>query len=130
MTTRRKATKKATKKAKSTRKAAKTTKKAAKKAAKSTKRAVKAAPRRSPRAALSVVTSSKQTAKQRIDALGDVTTAICENDESFQKLLNILRDQKEPIKVRLATLQTLQGASFSVITFEPCRAEYMATLRE
>ncbi|HSE32180.1 MAG TPA: hypothetical protein VLA93_11460 [Pyrinomonadaceae bacterium] len=126
MTTRRKPAKKATKKAKSTRKAAKTTKKAAK----STKKAAKAPARRSPRAALSVVTSSKQTTKQRVAALGDVAMGVCENDEGFQSLLNILRDQKEPIKVRLATLQTLQGASFSVITFESCRGDYFATLRE
>lgn len=129
MTTRRKPAKKA----KATKKAAKSTKKAAKstkKAAKSTKRAVKTPARRSPRAALQVVTSSKQTAKQRVDALGDVAQGICENDENFQKLLNILRDQKEPIKVRLATLQTLQGASFSVIAFESCLGDYMATLRE
>ena len=143
MTTRRKAAKKATKKAKSTKKAAKTTKKAAKttkkaakttkkaakKAAKSTKKAAKMPARRSPRAALQVVTSSKQTTKQRVDALGDVSMGVCD-DENFQSLLNLLRDQKEPIKVRLATLQTLQGASFSVITFEPCRPDYMATLRE
>jgi hypothetical protein len=137
MTTRRKVAKKATKKAKSTKKAAKTTKKvakttkkAAKKAVKSIKKAAKKMPaRRSPRAALQVVTSSKQTTKQRVDALGDVSMGVCD-DENFQSLLNLLRDQKEPIQVRLATLQTLQGATFSVITFEPCRPDYMATLRE
>ncbi len=48
----------------------------------------------------------------------------------FSSLLNILRNQKEPIKVRLATLQTLQGASFSVIAFEDCRGDYLATLKE
>ena len=135
MTTRRKPAKKAksTKKAAKTKKTAKATKKAAKstkRAAKSIKRAAKGPIRRSPRAALAVVTSSKESASRRLAAFSDASTGVCENDENFQALLNVLRDQKAPIKVRLATLQTLQGATFSVITFEPCRADYLATLRE
>ena len=34
------------------------------------------------------------------------------------------------MKVRLAALQALQAASFSVVAFESCRGDYIATLRE
>ena len=105
-----------------------TKRKAAKKAkaAKKTKGVVK----RTARAAMAVATSSKKSAQQRVAALAEVPLAVCDADENLQALLNILRDRKEPIKVRLAALQSLQAASFSVIAFESCRGEYLATLRE
>lgn len=105
-----------------------TKRKAAKKAkaAKKTKGVVK----RTARAAMSVATSSKKSAQQRVAALAEVPLAVCDDDQNLQALLNILRDRKEPIKVRLAALQSIQAASFSVIAFESCRGEYLATLRE
>ena len=48
----------------------------------------------------------------------------------MQASLDVLRDREQPIKVRLAVLQSLQAASFSVIDFEAYREDYMATLRE
>jgi hypothetical protein len=97
-----------------------------KKAAKKTK-----APKpRTARAALAVAKSSKSSLKERVDALIEAPLAACESDENLQSMLQMLRDPKQPIKVRLAVLQSLQAASFSVITFEPCRADYLATLRE
>ena len=45
-------------------------------------------------------------------------------------MLNVLRNEDEPVKVRLAALQALQAASFSVVAFESCRGDYIATLRE
>jgi uncharacterized protein (UPF0147 family) len=90
----------------------------------------KAAVRRTPRAAMSVATSSKKPTQQRVAALAEVPLAVCENDENLQSLLKILRDRAEPIKVRLAALQSLQAASFSVIAFESCRGDYLAALRE
>jgi uncharacterized protein (UPF0147 family) len=86
--------------------------------------------RRSDQAALAVGTSSKKTTRERVAALLEAPLAVVQSDENLQALLKVLRDQKEPVKVRLAALQSLQAASFSVITFEPCRADYMATLRE
>ena len=129
MTTRRKTAKK-TKAAKKTTK--KTTKKSTKKTTKSTKKAAKSRPsaRRSPRAALAVATSSKESSPRRVAALQEVPLAVCENDENLNSLLNILRDRNEPIKVRLAALQSIQAASFSVIAFESCRPDYLAALRE
>ena len=134
MTTRRKSAKKTKAAKKSTKKTTKkSTKKATKKVAKkAVKKAVKSRPgaRRSPRAALAVATSSKQSAQRRVAALAEVPLAVCENDENLNSLLNILRDRNEPIKVRLAALQSLQAASFSVIAFESCRPDYLAALRE
>ena len=45
-------------------------------------------------------------------------------------MLKVLRDADEPVKVRLAALQALQAASFSVLAFEGCRGDYIATLRQ
>ena len=45
-------------------------------------------------------------------------------------MLKVLRDANEPVKVRLAALQALQAASFSVLAFEGCRGDYIATLRQ
>ena len=100
-----------------------------KKATKKSK-AQKAPKKRSAKAAFAVATSSKKTVAQRVDALIEAPLAVCESDENLQAMLQMLRDQQQPIKVRLAALQSLQAASFSVITFEPCRADYLATLRE
>ena len=86
--------------------------------------------KRSVRNALSVATSARRTVKERVAALAEVPLAVCENDENLQSILNVLRDKGEPLKVRLAALQSLQAASFSVVAFESCRGDYMATLRE
>jgi hypothetical protein len=55
--------------------------------------------------------------------------AVCENEQNLEAVLKILRDKSERIEVRLAALQTLQAASFSVMTFESCRSDYIAALR-
>lgn len=105
-----------------------TKRKPAKKAkpAKSKKRAIK----RSSRAAFAVATSGASTTQQRVKAFAEVPLAVCQTDENLQASLKVLRDRNEPIKVRLAALQSLQAASFSVIEFESCRGDYLATLRE
>lgn len=102
------------------------------KSKKSTKKskAQKAPKKRSAKAAFAVAMSSKKPVAQRVDALREAPLAVTESDENLQAMLQMLRDPKQPIKVRLAALQSLQAASFSVITFEPCRADYLATLRE
>jgi hypothetical protein len=55
---------------------------------------------------------------------------VCESDKDLQAMLNVLGNKDEPIEVRLAALQALQAASFSVVAFEPCRGDYLATLRK
>jgi len=82
------------------------------------------------RAAMAVATSPKRTVKQRVAAIAETPLAICESDKDLQAMLNLLRDRNEPIAVRLAALQSLQAASFSVVAFESCRGDYTATLRE
>ena len=106
------------------------TTKSKKAAKKSTPRKAKTSKKRSSQAAFAVATSSTKTTKERVDALIEAPLAACESDENLQTMLKMLRDPKQPIKVRLAAMQSLQAASFSVITFEPCRADYLAALRE
>ena len=72
----------------------------------------------------------EETVKERVAAMAEAPLAVCENDENLQAVLNVLRDKDEPVKVRLAALQALQAASFSVVAFESCRGDYIATLRE
>lgn len=101
------------------------------KAAKSSKSSPKRkTPARSARTAFAMATNSEKTPKQRIAAMSEVPLAVCENDENLQAILNVLRNEAEPVPVRLAALQSLQAASFSVISFQPCRADYIATLRK
>ncbi len=128
MTTRRKSSKKA----KKTSAAKKTTakKKAAKKTSGKKRAAKQAAPVRKPAAAFAVATNAKKPAQERVKAFIEAPLAVCQSDASLQAALDVLRDTKEPIKVRLAALQALQAASFSVIEFEPCREDYLAALRE
>ena len=110
------------------RKAAKKTTAAAKKTAK--KAAKKSPARRSPRAAFAVATNEKKSTAERAKAFAEAPLATIESDQSLQAALNVLRDREQPIKVRLAALQSLQAATFSVIEFEPYREDYFATLRE
>jgi hypothetical protein len=78
---------------------------------------------------LSVATDTTKSVKQRVAALAQSPLAVCENEQNLEAVLKILRDRSEPIEVRLAALQTLQAASFSVMTFESCRNDYIAALR-
>lgn len=55
---------------------------------------------------------------------------VSQNDEGLQSLLDVLRNQEEPVKVRLAALQALQAANFSVSSFGSFRGEYFAALRK
>src|SRR4051812_26556988 len=87
-------------------------------------------PNQSARAALSIATNSKRSPKERIAAFANSPLAVCEGDKNLQGLLKVLRDRNDSLPVRLAALQSLQAASFSVVTFEPCRSDYIAILRE
>jgi HEAT repeat protein len=62
--------------------------------------------------------------------MAEVPLAVCESDKDLQALLKVLSDKNEPVEVRLATLQSLAAAAFSVIAFESCRTDYIATLRK
>ena len=83
----------------------------------------------SPRAALAAATSARKTVSERVEAMAKATSAICDDHEGFQEVLRVLRNPDEHIKVRLAALASIQAASFSVVAFESCRSDYIATLR-
>ena len=120
-------TTKKSKAAKGAKKAAGSSKKAAKK---STSSKSKGGAPMSDERAYSIGTSDDNTVKQRVAALAQAPLAVCESDENLQGMLKVLRDKNEPLEVRLAALQSLQAASFSVVAFESGRSDYIAALRE
>jgi hypothetical protein len=105
-----------------------TKKRKATKRQKSTRKG-KSAVTRSARGALSVATNERKTVKERVAAMAEAPTSVYEDDASLQAVLRVLQNKDEPIKVRLAALQALQAASFSVLAFESGRGDYTATLR-
>src|SRR6059036_3641567 len=94
------------------------------------RKSAKASKRRSAKAALSVATSAKRTTQERVTAMAEAAGATCESDENLQSMLAVLRNKEEPVEVRLSAIESLAAAAFSVITFEPCRNDYIAALRE
>jgi hypothetical protein len=86
--------------------------------------------RESSHAAVSVASNSKKSNAERIEAMAQVPAAVCDNEESLHAMLNVLRNKEEPLEVRLAALESLGAAAFSVIAFESCRNDYIAALRE
>lgn len=79
---------------------------------------------------LATAISKRRTVKERVAAMAAAPLPVPENEDSLKATLNILRDKDEPIEVRLAALQALQAASFSVVAFEAARGDYIATLRQ
>ena len=102
------------------------------KAAKKPKSAKKpnTSPKMSAHRAVSIATSSQRTVKERVAAAAQAPLAVCRNDKDLQAMLAVLDSKDEPVKVRLAALQSLQAASFSVLAFESARGDYIATLRK
>jgi hypothetical protein len=98
--------------------------------AKKRKAAKKPSARMSGRQAMSIAMSASKTVKQRVAAMAAAPLAVCESDKDLQAMLKVLSDQSEPIAVRLAALQSLGAAAFSVLSFASCRADYIATLRK
>ena len=90
----------------------------------------KSEPKRSLRMMMSVAANPKKQVEDRMAALAEVPLAVCDNENDLQAVLKIISNQAEPQEVRLAALQTLQAATFSVVAFESCRSDYIATLRK
>jgi hypothetical protein len=80
--------------------------------------------------AVAIAASSGRSVSERVAAAAQAPLAVCETDKNLESMLKVLRDREEPIQVRLAALQSLQAASFSVVAFESCRGDYLAALRE
>jgi hypothetical protein len=79
---------------------------------------------------MSVATNERRTVKERVAALAEVPLAVCESDKDLQAVLDVLRNKEEPVEMRLAAMDSLATAAFSVIAFESCRKDYIAALRE
>src|SRR6185369_2192501 len=94
------------------------------------KKSGKSSHKRSAQAAMAVATSERRIPKERVAAFAEAPLAVCEKDEHLQATLAVVRNQQEPVEVRLAAMESLAAAAFSVISFEPCRNDYIATLRE
>ena len=94
------------------------------------RKAAKVTRKKSNRTGLSVAFSAKRPSKQRVAALALAPLAVCDSDRNLQSVLRLLRDTNEPVEVRLAAMDTLATAAFSVVAFEPCRNDYVAALRE
>jgi hypothetical protein len=98
--------------------------------AKKRKAAKKSPARMSGRQAMSVATNQSRTVKQRVAAMAAAPLTVLGSDKDLQAMLKVLSDQSEPIAVRLAALQSLGAAAFSVSSFASCRSDYIATLRK
>jgi hypothetical protein len=94
------------------------------------KRSAKSSKKRSTRAAMSVATNEQRVPKDRVKAFAEAPLAVCETDENLQAVLAVVRNQQEPVEVRMAALDSLAAAAFSVVAFEKCRSDYIGTLRE
>ncbi|MCP3371211.1 hypothetical protein [Bradyrhizobium cajani] len=55
---------------------------------------------------------------------------VAENTDDVRRLLKLLRNIGKPIGVRMAALQSLGAAAFSVANFESVNADYIAALRD
>jgi len=96
----------------------------------SKKKKSRKSPTLSNRAAMAMATSNRTPMKQRITAMAEAPLAVCESDDNLQAVIGVLRNRDEPVEVRLAAIDTLATAAFSVIAFESCRSDYIAALRE
>ena len=100
-----------------------------KRVAKSAKAKLARATKMSSRAAFAVATSAAKPVKERVAAMGQVSAAVGDDDDTVQAMLGVLRDANQPTPVRLAALHTLQAASFAAAQFESWRGDYLAALR-
>jgi hypothetical protein len=98
--------------------------------AKKRKAAKKSPAKMSDRQAISIATSADKSVKQRVAAMTAAPLAVNDSDRNLQAMLKVLGNRSEPIAVRLAALQSLGAAAFSVRSFASCRPDYIATLRK
>lgn len=94
------------------------------------RKVAKAPKKRSTRAAMAVATSQRRPPRERMTAMAEAPLAVTETDDNLQAILAVVRNEEEPMEVRLAAMDSLATAAFSVVAFESCRSDYIATLRE
>jgi hypothetical protein len=86
--------------------------------------------KQSGRQRMTLAKSAKASVEDRVAALAGLAVEVCKSEEKLESVLGLLRDANEPLEVRIAALQAVQAASFSVLTFEPCRGAWLAALRQ
>ncbi|MBH5372118.1 hypothetical protein [Bradyrhizobium glycinis] len=79
--------------------------------------------------------AKKKAAKKKVSTRRRSTSAsapvqVAESTDDVQRLLKVLCDTGKLIDVRMAALQSLGAAAFSVPNFESVSADYIAALRE
>jgi hypothetical protein len=84
----------------------------------------------SKRGAMSVVMNKRKAVAERLAAMTTLPLSAPGSDRSIKSLLVILRDQEEPIEVRLTALQAIGAAHFASPNFAAVKRDYVATLRE
>lgn len=80
--------------------------------------------------AVSLATNKRKAVPERVAALAQVPLASGEGGRKLEAIMNVLNDAGEPTAVRMAAMQSLQAASFSVAAFESNRGQYRAALRK
>jgi hypothetical protein len=90
----------------------------------------KPARKRTGRQSMTLAKSAKASVEDRVAALAGLTAEVCKSEEQLESVLDLLRDADQPQEVRIAALQAVQAASFSVLAFEPCRGAWLAALRQ
>jgi len=101
-----------------------------KKAAREPAAEAKPARKRTGKQSMTLAKSAKASVEDRVAAIAELPREVCGSDANLEAVLALLSDASQPLDVRLAALQALQAASFSVVAFEPCRGAYTATLRK
>lgn len=70
------------------------------------------------------------TRKQKVASAAEAPVQVAESTSDVRRLFKVLRDASEPIEVRMAALQSLGAAAFSVAGFDSLHGDYIAALRE
>jgi len=73
---------------------------------------------------------AKKTSTRKQTTSGPAPVQVTERTNDVGRLLKVLCDTSKPIEVRLAALQSLGAAAFSVANFDSVNADYIAALRE
>ena len=73
---------------------------------------------------------AKKTSTRKQTTSGPAPVQVAESTNDVGRLLKVLCDTSKPIEVRMAALQSLGAAAFSVANFDSVNADYIAALRE
>jgi hypothetical protein len=94
------------------------------------RKAGKAAPKKAAsKKAAEKKAASKKAAPKTAAKKSSAAHVDINSDAYIEQMLEVLQDKSAKVDARLDALQSLQAATFSVITFEPHRGEYIAALR-